>query len=345
MKNTSDTAAALDLARAALAAAEAEHREAQGRIEQLDRDLAAVAAAYDADPSDKGGRAVLAARGDRDLGAMRLDAAARRVSTAREGLAAAERAHREARLAELATLARRDRVRELLADPIAAVLAARAAERAALARMTEILAEQNEAHREAAQIAAVLGASIPTIAIGAEIAETMLDLAELDAMSPDERGARDPHHATRKAAILRRCAIRLFGPAGYDVTRRHVKLREALDLVLAGASLLDLSRLEVRREAGAARAELAGADDATPIARAHQAFRLLDLLEQLGEADAEREELGRVIADGDAARADLDAAMREHEKKKGTRWTADDAAAFWRAYVPRSRRPIASAAA
>ncbi|WP_437983737.1 hypothetical protein [Sorangium sp. So ce117] len=247
----SDAAAQVDGARAVLAAAERDTAETSARLAEREAHVAKVEAAFDEDPSDANGDAVLAARNARDLAKLQADRAGRREQQAREALAQAEHEAARARLeAELEEAERRH---------VAAIEAERSASAARLAahparELLEVIRRAEERQRRAQAENEAAGAALDASAV--ELAELE---AKVMAIAP-ERAEELRARGERRAGELRQAQAERASLAA-----AKVRFSPSVELVIAGEALIRRSLADIDAavddaRAAAARAQELGAD-------------------------------------------------------------------------------------
>ncbi|MDC0680367.1 hypothetical protein [Sorangium atrum] len=247
----SEAAAQVDRARAVLAAAERDAAETGERLAEREAHVAKVEAAFDEDPSDANGAAVISARNSRDLAKLQADRAARREQQAREALAQAEHEAERARLeAQLAEIEQRHHAAlEAERSASAARLAAHPA-RAVLEAIRSAEERQRHATAEHATAAAALDAS------AAELAELE---AKVMAIAPDRaeelRARAERRTGEQRDALAARASL----------AAAKVRFMPSVELVIAGEALIRKSLADIDAavedaRAAAKRAQELGAD-------------------------------------------------------------------------------------
>ncbi|WP_441289458.1 hypothetical protein ACSRUE_01460 [Sorangium sp. KYC3313] len=236
----SEADAEVDRARAVLAAAERDTAETSARLAEREAQLSKVEGAFDEDPIDANGAAVIDARNSRDLAKLQADRAVRREQQAREALAQAEHAAERARLeAQLAELEQRHHAaleaeRSASAERIAAHPARELRE--AIRRAEE---RQHQAQAEHEAACAALDAS------AAELAELE---AKVMAIAPDRA------EELRARAERRACEQRDALAERASLAAAKLRFMPSVELVIAGEQLIRKSLADVEAAVEDARA-------------------------------------------------------------------------------------------
>jgi hypothetical protein len=241
----------VDRARAALVAAERDAAETGARLAEREEHVATVEAAFDDDPSDANGAAVISARNARDLAKLQADRAVRREQQGREALAKAEHEAERARLeAQLEEAERRHHAaieaeRGASAERIAAHPA-----RAILEAIRAAEERQRQATAEHEKAGAALDAS------AAELAELE---AKVMAIAPDRaeelRARAEQRAGEARDALVERASL----------AAAKERFMPSVELVIAGEALIRKSLADIdaavdNARAAAKRAQELGTD-------------------------------------------------------------------------------------
>lgn len=255
-----DAAARVDRARAVLEATERDAAETGARLAEREAQLATIEAAFDAEPTDEHGQAVIGARNARDLAKLQADRAARRAQQAREALAQAEHEAERARLEAQLEEAERRHHAALAAERSAS------AERIAAHPARAILEAIRSAEERAARATAEHEKAGTTLeAAAAELAELE---AKVMAIAPD------------RAEELRARAAQRAGEKRDDLAERaslaaaKVRFMPSVELVIAGEALIRKSLAAIEAAVDDARADAKRAQelgaDIKPIGTFHK---------------------------------------------------------------------------
>ncbi|WP_438040933.1 hypothetical protein [Sorangium sp. So ce128] len=252
-------------ARAALAAAERDAADAAERFDEREAQLQTVEGAFDEDPSDTSGAAVISARNARDLAKLQRDRAHRRQEDARRALAQAEHEAERARLtSQLDELEQRHHA---ALEGERRALAARIAAHPARTIIDALRAAEERAARATAEHEKADAALEATTAELAELEAKVMAIAPERA--EELRARAEQRNASARAELAARATL----------AAAKARFTPIVDLTLAAEALIrkslaDIDAVVDDARADAKRAQELGAADVKPIDEFHKLIHL-----------------------------------------------------------------------